>query len=75
MKKVESYKLRKYIKFDGIEIKAYEFHQYWNPISINDIDINKIVVSNNFPFGKQGFKYLVTEILEILNFYAYFVYK
>ena len=27
-----------------------------SPISINDIDINEIVVSNKFPFGKQDFK-------------------
>ena len=29
-------------------------------ISINDADINKKVASNNFPFGKQGFKYFIT---------------
>ena len=29
------------------------------PISINDIDINKIVVSSKFPFGKQDFKYFI----------------
>ena len=42
----------KYLKFDYTEIAEYEFHQYKIPISINDIDINEIVVSNNFPFGK-----------------------
>ena len=26
---------------------------------INDIDINKIIVSNKFPFGKQDFKYFI----------------
>ena len=26
---------------------------------INDIDINKIAVSNKFPFGKQDFKYFI----------------
>ena len=26
---------------------------------ISDIDINKIVVSNKFPFGKQDFKYFI----------------
>ena len=40
------------MKFDGTEIEEYEFHQYKNPSSINDIDVNKIVVSNKFPFGK-----------------------
>ena len=53
---------KKNIKYDDTEIEEYEFHQYKNPISINDIDINKIVVSNKFPSGKQDFKYM--EILE-----------
>ena len=30
-----------------------------SPISIRDIDINKIVVSNKFPLGKEDFKYFV----------------
>ena len=28
-------------------------------ISIKDVDINKIVVSNKLPFGKQDFKYII----------------
>ena len=39
------------------EIKEYKFHQYKTPILINDIDINKIIVSNKLPFVKQDFKY------------------
>ena len=48
---------KKLIKFVDTEIEEYEFYQYKSPISINDIDINEIVLSNKFPFGKQGFKY------------------
>ena len=43
--------------FDDTEIKKYKFHQNKSTISINDIDINKIVVSNKFPFGKKDFIY------------------
>ena len=50
---------KKIIKFDDTEIKEYEFHQYKSPISIKNIDINKLVVSNKFPFGKQDFKYFI----------------
>ena len=50
---------KKIIKFDDIEIEEVEFHQYKSPMSISDIDINKIVVSNKFPFGKQDFKYFI----------------
>ena len=47
----------KIIKFDDTEIEEYEFHQHKSPISINNIGIDKIVVSNKFPFGKQHFKH------------------
>ena len=50
---------KKVIKFDYTEIEEFEFHQYKSPISINDIDNNKLVVSNKLPFGKQDFKYLI----------------
>ena len=48
---------KKIIRFDDTQIEEYEFHQYKSPISINNIDINKTVVSTEFPFGKQDFKY------------------
>ena len=44
------------LKLDDTEIKEYELHQYKSTILIKDIDINEIVVSNNFPFSKQDFK-------------------
>ena len=50
---------KKIIKFDDTEIQGYKFHQYRSPISINDIDINEIVVCNKFPFDKQDFKYFI----------------
>ena len=60
MKKVENYKLKKLlkglkpytkmdqkiIKFYDSKIENYKFHQHKNPISIKDLDINKIVLSN-----------------------------
>ena len=50
---------KKIIKFNDTEIEEYKFHQYKSPIWINNIDINEIVVSNKFPFGKQYFKYFI----------------
>ena len=47
----------KNIKFDDTEIEEYEFHQYRIYISINTIDINKIVVTHKF--GEQDFKYFI----------------
>ena len=45
-----------WIKLDDIEIQEHEFHQYKIHISIDNIDINKIVVSNKFRFDKQDFR-------------------
>ena len=38
--------------------KNNQFHQY-KSISIDNIDINKIVVSNKVSFGKKDFKYFI----------------
>ena len=50
---------KKLIKFDDTGIQEYKFGQYKSPILINDSDINEIVVSNKFPFGRQNFKYFI----------------
>ena len=36
----------------------HKFHQHRCPISVNNIDNNKIVVPNKISFGKKGFKYI-----------------
>ena len=46
----------KSIKFVDIKIEKQKFHQYKRPISITNIDINKIIVSNKISFGKKSFK-------------------
>ena len=47
---------KKIVKFDNTEIEEYKSHYHKIPISRNGIDINKMVVSNKLPFGKQDFK-------------------
>ena len=47
------------IKFDDNETEEYKFHQYKCLILIENIDINKMVVSNKFLFSKQDFKYFI----------------
>ena len=39
--------------------KEQKFHQDKRLISIKNIDINEIVVSNKDYFGKKGFKYFI----------------
>ena len=46
-------------KFGDIEIQKQKLHQYKRPISIENIDINEIVVSNKVSFHKNGFKYFI----------------
>ena len=48
------------IKFRNIELEKQKFQQYKRPISIKNININKIVVSNKVSFGKKGFKYFIS---------------
>ena len=50
---------KKIIKFDNTETEKYKFQQHKSPISIDNIDIKKIVVSNKFSFGKKNFKYFI----------------
>ena len=49
----------KNIKCDDTEIEKYKFHQYKSSILIDNIDINKILVSNKISFGKNNFKYFI----------------
>ena len=51
---------KRIIKLDDAKIEKYIFHQNKIPVSINDIDIDKIVVSNKLPFVKQDFKYFIS---------------
>ena len=51
--------MEKTITFGDIKIKKQKFHQIKGLISIENIDINKIVLSNKVPFGKKGFKYFI----------------
>ena len=48
------------IKFGDIEIEKQKLHYHKRPISIKNININKIVGSyNKFSFDKRGFKYFI----------------
>ena len=69
MKEVENHKLKKIlekiyihemdkkvISFDDTKIEKCKFHKNKSLILINNIDINKIVVSNKVSSGKNSFK-------------------
>ena len=52
-------KTEKVINFGDIEIQKQKFHQHKQPISIENIDINKIVLSNRVSSGEKGLKYSI----------------
>ena len=63
---------KKVIKFDDTVTEKYKLHQYRRPISIDNIDVNKRVVSNKIFFGKNDFKYFIGyEDAKKLYLYAY----
>ena len=47
------------IKFGDIEIEKQKIHHHRRPVSMKNIDITKIVVSNKVSLGKKGFKYFI----------------
>ena len=50
---------KKIIKFYDTKIEECKFHQNKSPISISDIDVNKVAVSNKLLFGKQYSKWFI----------------
>ena len=51
--------MEKVIKFCDIKVLKQIFHQDKEPISIKNIDINKIVVSNKIFCSKKRYKYFI----------------
>ena len=69
-------KAEKIIKFGVIETEKQKFYQHKGPISIKNIDINNIIGSNKFLFGKNGFKYFIGyKDAKKLVLYLYFSQK
>ena len=50
---------KKIFTFDDTEIEKYKFHQYKSPFLIDNIYVNKIVVSNKISFCKKDFGYFI----------------
>ena len=50
---------KKVIKFGNAEMEKQNLHKHKSLISINNVHINKLVVSSEVSFGKKGFKYFI----------------
>ena len=64
------------IKFDDIKIPKQKFHQHKRPISIKNVDIDKIVVSSKVLLLKKDLNtVLATKMLKKLSLHVYFYQK
>ena len=63
------------MKFGDIEIEKQNFHQPKRPISMKNIDINEIVVSNKVSFGKRVLNISLAIKMLKLDLYVYFSQK
>ena len=43
----------------NIEIEKNNFYRYKSPVSLRDIDIEKVVVSDKISFGERNYKYFI----------------
>ena len=49
----------KMLTFDDIEIEQDKFYSHKKPICLEDVDINKVLVSNKISSGEKNYKYFV----------------
>ena len=49
----------KRLKFNDVEVNKKEFHAFKQPITLNLLDIDKIVVSDKFEHSDKVFKYFI----------------
>ena len=49
----------KTLKFDNIRVNKKEFHKSKQPIKLDFVNINQIVISDKFKHSDDGFKYFI----------------
>ena len=49
----------KTLKFDNIRVNKKEFHKSKQPINLDLVNVNQILVSGRFKHSDDGFKYFV----------------
>ena len=58
--------------FDDNEIEKCKFHYSKYLININNVDIEKLIISNNVSFGRKVLNaLLVTKLMKKLNHYLH----
>ena len=49
----------KTLKFDNIRVNKKEFHKSKQPIKLDFVNINQIVISDKFKHSDDGFEYFI----------------
>ena len=49
----------KTLKFNNIRLNKKEFHESKEPIDLMPVNVDQIVISNNFKHNNEGFKYFI----------------
>ena len=49
----------KKLQFDNIRLNKKEFHKFKQPINLELVNIDQIVVSDKFKHNDDGFKYFI----------------
>ena len=63
--------IEKTLKFDNFRVNRKEFHKSKQPINLDLVNVNQIVVSDKFKHSDEGFKYFIGyKEGELLNRYV-----
>ena len=59
----------KTLKFDNIRVNKKEFHKSKQPINLDLVNVDNIVISDKFKHSDDGFKYFISykEKMRLLN--------
>ena len=49
----------KTLKFNNIVVNKKEFHKYKQPIDLDLINVDQVVISDKFKYNDDGFKYFI----------------
>ena len=58
---------KKILKFGDIEIVKHEFHYSKSPISIRNIGVDKLTISDKFVSHKKYFQYFIAYKMKLLH--------
>ena len=50
---------KKALKFDNVEVNKKEFHASKQPVALDIVNVNQILISGKFKHSDTGFKYCI----------------